>query len=148
MVSTQLSTLSTKTAAQPDAELNVAATLLARLANAEFDHLDDVFEPDVTALAMLPAGVYEWPGHETIRAVFEQWFGDVEQYVVTDFTASRIGRRMHLRWRINVSGGHLGGGRYVVEQQMYADTGRTGRIASMSFLCSGFVRDDGPITTP
>ena len=89
---------------------------------------------------MLPAGVYEWPGHEAIRSVFEQWFGDVDEYGITDFAVSRIGRRLHLRWRILVGGGHLGDGRYVVEQQMYADTGRTGRIASMSFLCSGFVQ--------
>jgi hypothetical protein len=50
-----------------------------------------------------------------------------------------MGRRLHLRWRILVSGGHLGDGRYIVDQQMYVDTGRTGRIGSMSFLCSGFV---------
>ena len=130
---------STGSASTTDTRLAIAAMLLARLANAEFEHFDDVFEPDLTALAMLPAGVYEWPGHETIRAVFEDWFDDVDEYGVTDFAVSRIGRRLHLRWRILVSGGRLGDGRYVVEQQMYADTGRTGRIGSMSFLCSGFV---------
>jgi hypothetical protein len=132
--------ISTEHSPPVDSELTIAGTLLARLANGDFEHLDDVFETDLTALAMLPGGVYEWPGHEAIRSVFEQWFGDVDEYGVTDFAVSRIGRRLHLRWRILVSGGHLGDGRYVVEQQMYADIGHTGRIASMSFLCSGFVR--------
>jgi hypothetical protein len=131
--------ISTESASPPDTQLTIAGMLLSRLANGQFEHLDDVFEPEVRALAMLPAGVYEWPGCETIRAVFDQWFGDVDEYAVTDFAASRIGRRLHLRWRILVSGGHLGNGRYLVEQQMYADAGPTGRIASMSFLCSGFV---------
>ena len=90
-------------------------------------------------MGVFSGGVFEWPDHGTIRAVFEGWFGDVDEYGVTDFAVSRIGRRLHLRWRILVSGGHLGDGRHVVEQQMYADTGRTGRIGRMSFLCSGFV---------
>jgi hypothetical protein len=132
--------ISTEHSPPADTQLTIAATLLARLTNREFEHLDDVFEPELTALAMLPGGVYEWPGNEAIRSVFEQWFGDVDEYRITDFGVSRIERRLHLRWRILVSGGHLGNGRYVVEQQMYADTGLTGRIASMSFLCSGFVR--------
>jgi hypothetical protein len=122
-------------------QLAIAGTLLARLANAEFDRLGDAFEPDFRALAMLPGGIFEWPEPATVRAAFEQWFGDVAEYDVTDFTVSLIRRRMHLRWRITVAGGHLGDGRYVVEQQIYADTGRTGRIGSMSLLCSGFVRE-------
>ena len=130
---------STRSASPTITQLTIAGMLLDRLANAEFEHLDDVFEPEIVALAMLPGGVYEWPGHESIRAVFDGWFGDVDEYGVTDFAVSRIGRRLHLRWRILVSGGHLGDGRYIVEQQMYTDAGPTGRIGSMSFLCSGFV---------
>jgi hypothetical protein len=122
-------------------QLAIAGTLLARLANAEFDRLGDAFEPDGKALAMLPGGVFEWPDPATICAVFEQWFGDVSVYTVTNFAVNVIGRRMHMQWRITVAGGHLGDGRYVVDQQVYADTGRTGRIGSMSLLCSGFVRE-------
>jgi hypothetical protein len=122
-----------------------AGTLLAAVAERDFDRLADAFEPELAAIAVLPGGVFQWPDRTTVRGVFEQWFGDVEEYDVTDLSASRLGRRLHARWRVTVSGGHLGSGRHVVEQQLYADTGPTGRIATMSFLCSGFcrVRTDG-----
>jgi hypothetical protein len=133
MITTEVSPSST--------QLAVAATLLTHLAGAEFDGLGDVFEPDVRALAMLPGGVFEWPDPATVHAVFDQWFGDVTEYELTDFAVSLVEHRMHLRWRLTVAGGHLGPARHVVEQQVYADLGPTGRIGSMSFLCSGFLRE-------
>jgi hypothetical protein len=130
------------TSSSPATHLSVAGILLTRLAEADFDRLGDVFEPDLRAIVMLPAGVFEWPDPATVCAVFEQWFGDVDEYDVTDFAVSRVGSRTHLRWRIVVSGGHLDEGRYVVDQQLYADLGPTGRIGSMSMLCSGFCREN------
>jgi hypothetical protein len=125
----------------PSTHLAVAGIFLTRLAEADFDRFGDAFEPDFRAIVMLPAGVFEWPDLATVSAVFKQWFGDVDGYDVTDFAVSRVGRRTHLRWRIIVSGGHLGEGRYVVDQQLYADLGPTGRIGSMSMLCSGFCKE-------
>jgi hypothetical protein len=114
---------------------------LTRLAEADFGRLGDALEPDLRAIVVLPAGVFQWPDAATVCAVFEQWFGDVDEYDVTNFAVSRVGSRTHLRWRIVVSGGHLGEGRYVVDQQLYADLGPSGRIGSMSMLCSGFCKE-------
>ena len=137
---TSLSPSSSPAPAPSPRQLMVAATLLTRLANAEFDELGELFEPELNALAMLPAGVFEWPDPGTIRAVFNQWFGDVDHYEIVDFAVGLVGPRMHARWRVSVAGGHLGDGWYVVDQQIYADTTAAGRIRSMSFMCSGFVR--------
>jgi hypothetical protein len=129
MTSTDLSTSHT----------DVAAALLARIADADFDGLADAFEPELDALALLPAGVFRWPDRATITAVFEQWFSGVDEYALTDFACSRVNGRLHVRWRITVAGGGFGARRHVVEQQLYGDIGPTGRIASMSLLCSGFL---------
>ena len=133
MTSTDLST--------SDTGIAVAAALLVRLADADFDGLADAFEPELEALAMLPAGVFRLPDPATVTAAFRQWFGEVDEYRLTDFGFSRLGSRLHLRWRISVAGGGFGAARHVVEQHLYCDTGPTGRIASMSLLCSGFVRE-------
>jgi hypothetical protein len=119
----------------------VAGILLARLSDADFVGLADAFESPLDALAMLPAGVFRWPDPATVTSVFEQWFGGVDEFRLTDFAVSHLGRRLHVRWRILVSGGGFGADRHVVEQQVYADTGPSGRIASMSLLCSGFIRE-------
>jgi len=121
----------------------VAGVLRARLADADFVGLADAFEPELDALAMLPAGVFRWPDPATVTGVFEEWFGDVDEYRLTEFASSGLGGRLHAGWRIVVAGGGFGADRHVVEQQIYADPGRTGRIASMRLLCSGFIRERG-----
>ena len=95
MTSAELSTSDTGVA--------VARVLLARLADADFDGLADAFESDLEALATLPAGVFRWPDPATVTAVFQQWFGDVDEYRLTDFAYSRLGSRLQVRWRISVA---------------------------------------------
>ena len=125
-----------------DAHPTLAARLLAHLADRDFERFADAFEPDFAAIAVLPAGVYEWRDRAAVRSVFEHWFGAARELDVVGFAFNRIGPRMHLRWRIALSGGHVGDRRHVVEQQLYADLGATARISSMAFLCSGFHPED------
>src|SRR5829696_1012236 len=109
-----------------DPHVAVAGIVLRGLAAGDLDGLLSAFEPDVSAIAVLPAGVFSWDGHAVVRSVFDQWFGDADELRVTEFAVGCIGERLHLRWRIALTAAHLGGQRHVVDQQLYADVSSTG----------------------
>jgi hypothetical protein len=67
-----------------------------------------------------------------------RWCGDADEFELVDAMVGEIGPRLHLRWRVRVRNPRLGAGWFVVEQQVYADTDRDGRIAELFLLCSGF----------
>lgn len=120
---------------------DLADAFLGHLAGAEFDQLADVFEPDVSLSALLPDGHHQWQGPERVIAAFLRWFGAVDDYELIDATVGNMGPRLLLRWRVRVHGGPYGDADFVVEQQVYADPGPSGRIQTMAMLCSGFVRE-------
>jgi len=131
-----------------------AAILVDALADQDFAHLADAFDADATLSAMPPRGPVEWHGACAIGQAFERWFGDVDEFDVTDVTVTDIGPLLSMRWRLRVRGARLGESAMVVEQHAYAATGQTGRIGRMSLVCSGFWEDrhylrlgPGPATT-
>jgi hypothetical protein len=125
------------------AETSIADVFLGRLAARDIDGLAELFELDGTLLALLPDGFHTWEGRSRIAAAFSRWFGRVDELDLLDSGAGGHGPRLHLRWRARVRGGGFGDTSYVVEQLVYADPGPTGRIQTMSMLCSGFVRETG-----
>jgi hypothetical protein len=125
----------------PTQRASVADIFLGHLAGGEFDQLATIFEPDVSLSALLPDGLHEWHGPERVIAAFVGWFGRVDEYELLNNSAGNIGPRLQLQWRARVRGGVFGEASFVVEQHLYADAGPTGRIQTMSMLCSGFARE-------
>lgn len=118
-----------------------AAVLVDALNDQDFAHLADAFGADATLSALLPRGLREFHGTDEIAEAFATWFGDVEEFDVTDVTVSDIGPLLSMRWRLRVRGARFGDNSMVVEQHAYAATTPSGRIARMSLVCSGFWDD-------
>jgi len=116
----------------------VAGSFLEALAARDFGRLGATLDDDATLKALLTRGFDEWRGAAEIRSAFERWFGDADEFEVVDASVGQVGPRLQLRWRVRVHGGRFGAETMVVEQHVYADTAVTGRIRSMSLLCSGF----------
>jgi hypothetical protein len=135
--------MATTTPAAPNTEPGFAAAgvFLERLATFDFSRLADALEADVTLRALLPRKYREWEGRDAVCEGFTGMLGGLDEYTVLDATVGLIGTRLQLAWRLRVRGGRLGPEAFVVEQQAYADTGPTGRIQSMSLVCSGFCKE-------
>ncbi len=116
----------------------VAGSLLEALAAGNFEGVAAVLDDDASLAALLPRGFRQWRGATEIAAVFEGWFGDVEQCELIDASLGQIGSRLQLRWQLRLRGTRLGNKTLIVEQHAYCDTGSTGRIQNMALLCSGF----------
>ena len=129
----------TTTTAPPSApSVSIADVFLAHLAAGDFTALATLFEPDVSFDALLPDGLREWQGRDQVETAFVAWFGRVDEYALVSAAVDHVGPRLQLHWRARVRGGHFGAVPHIVEQQVYADPGPSGRIAHLSMLCSGF----------
>jgi hypothetical protein len=118
-----------------------AGLFLEKLATGDFDQLAVALEPDATLRALLPRRYREWEGCQGVCDAFTGWFGGMTEYAVLDASVGLVGTRLHLSWRLHVRGERLGPHDFVVEQQGYADPGPTGRVQSLSLVCSGFCRE-------
>ena len=101
--------------------------------------LATLFEPDVSFDALLPDGLRS--GRASRARAFVGWFGRVDELELVAASVDHVGPRLQLQWRARVRGGPFGEASHVVEQQVYADPGPSGRIARLTMLCSGFVRE-------
>ena len=124
----------------PDATSHFAAAglLLDALAAHDFARVAAALDTDATLSALLPRGFREWAGADAIAGAFETWFGDVDDFEVADASVGQVGALLQMRWRLRVGGGRFGAAQMVIEQHVYAATGKGGRIEKMSLLCSGF----------
>ena len=95
--------------------------------------------------ALLPSGLREWTGAEAIADRFARWFGDTEDFELVEATVGEVGGRLHLHWRLRLRAERLGAGWFTVEQQAYADTDDSGRIARLDLLCTGYRPEGGHV---
>jgi hypothetical protein len=124
---------------RPDVPLfSVAGSFLEGLAAQDFAHLAATLDDGAHMTGLVPSGLKEWDGPEQVTAIFRRWFGEVTGFELVDAVVGEVGPRLHLRWRVRVRAERLGDGWFVVEQQVYADTGSDGRLARLFLLCSGF----------
>ena len=121
--------------------VSIAEVFLGHLAAGDFPALATLFEPDVSLRALLPYGLREWHGPEQVEQAFVGWFGRVDEFELVAAGIDHVGPRMQLQWRARVRGGGFGDVPHIVEQQVYADAGSSGRIGRLSMLCSGFARE-------
>ena len=119
----------------------LAGAFLEGLAAQDFAQLGGALATDACLRALLPAGLREWAGAEAIAGRFAGWFGDTEDFELVEATVGEVGGRLHLRWRVRLRAERLGAGWFTVEQQVYADTDGSGRIARLDLLCTGYRHD-------
>jgi hypothetical protein len=135
-------TVAPSTAAGSDlAMFSVAGAFLDGLAARDFPRIAATLDDAAHLSALLPRGLAEWDGATQISAAFRRWFGDAERFELVEAVVGEVGSRIHLHWRVRVQAQARGDGWFVVEQQVYADTGPDGRIVRLFLLCSGFCRE-------
>jgi len=108
------------------------------LAAQDFAGIGNALTADVRLRALLPGGLREWTGAETIAGAFATWFGDTEDFELLEATVGEVGGRLYLHWRLRLQAERLGTGRFTVEQQAYADAAVDGRIGRLDLLCTGY----------
>jgi hypothetical protein len=115
-----------------------AGSFLDGLAAQDFARLGGALAADACLRALLPSGLWEWAGADAIAHRFERWFGDTEDFDLVEAAVGEIGDRLHLHWRLRLRAERLGTGWFTIEQQAYADTDNSGRIARLDLLCTGY----------
>jgi hypothetical protein len=120
-----------------------AGSFLEGLAAQDFVRLGGALAADAYLRALLPSGLREWAGAEAIADRFAHWFGGTQDFDLVEATVGEVGGRLHLHWRLRLRAGRLGTGWFTVEQQVYADTDDSGRIARLDLLCTGYRPEGG-----
>ena len=119
---------------------SVAGLLLEALAERNFAHMSECFDPAATMRALLPSGLAEFQGAAQIAENFQCWFGNAEGFEVLDGTVGEVGDRLHLAWRLRLRPTPWGDDAWhIIEQQAYVRAGE--RIDAIDLLCSGFMTD-------
>jgi hypothetical protein len=120
-------------------ESTPAGSFLDGLAAQDFAELGGTLAGGACMRALLPSGLREWTGVEAIAHRFERWFGDTEDFDLLEAAVGEIGGRLHLHWRLRLRAERLGPGWFAIEQQAYANTDESGRIARLDLLCTGYL---------
>lgn len=135
--------MNTTDTSQSTPHFAVAGVVIDALAAQDFGRLADALDPDAQMSALVPRGLLECHGAAEICAMFEKWFGDLDEYAVADASVGGVGALLQMRWRLRVKGTRFGDEPMVVEQHVYAATGPNGSIHRISLLCSGFWPEPG-----
>jgi hypothetical protein len=123
-------------------QFGFAGSFLEGLAAQDFAKLGGALAAGACLRALMPSGLREWAGARVIADRFARWFGDTEDFELVEAAVGEVGGRLHLHWRLRLRAERLGTGWFTVEQQAYADTSESGRIARLDLLCTGY-RPDG-----
>jgi SnoaL-like domain len=119
----------------------VAGRFIDGLAARDFEAVVSSLTDDVAFRALLPGRVLDLDGRAAVRFTFDKWFGAAERWEMVEAVIGEIGGRIHLRWRLRLTNPDVGPGMFLVEQQVYADTGPDGRLRHVALLCSGYLPD-------
>ena len=114
------------------------ATLVAALAERDFDRLAGALAPDVRMRALIPPGPVELSGAEPAAARFASWFGESNGLELVRSGSDEIGDRLHVFYRLRVK--RASDPWKVIEQHLFC-TLDDGRIAALDLVCSGFRPD-------
>jgi len=117
------------------AERTTAHKLLQFLAARDFEGLAASLASDAHARFLLPHGLEEYEGRDSIVARIRSWFGSASVFDLAASTEDEVGMRHRISWRFNVV---RDGSRQVIEQLVYLDLGPHG-IERIDLLCSGFL---------
>ena len=115
-------------------------TLVAALAERDFDRLAGTLAPDVRMRALIPPGPIELSGAKPAAARFATWFGESDGLELVRSGSDEVGDRLHVFYRLRVK--RPGDPWKVIEQHLFCALDE-GRIAALDLLCSGFRLDRG-----
>jgi TusA-related sulfurtransferase len=119
-------------------------TFLELLVARDFERLTATLASDAHARFLLPHGLEEYAGRDTIVGAIKSWFGAASVFDLTSSSEETVGLRQRLSWRFSVV---RGGSLEVIEQLVYLDLGPQG-IQRIDLLCSGFQMEAGVATGP
>lgn len=119
----------------------VAGRFVDGLAARDFDAVVGTLADDVAFRALLPNRVLDIAGSAAVRSAFDKWFGAAGRWELVEAVIGEVGGRIHLRWRVRLTNPNVGPGTFLVEQQVYADSGPDGRLRDVALLCTGYLRD-------
>lgn len=123
---------------------DVGATLVAALAERDYDRLADTLARDVRMRALIPPGAIELSGEEPAAARFAAWFGSWEELELVASGSDEVGDRVHVFYRLRVK--KPGEPWKVVEQHLFCDVD-DGYITALDLVCSGFrPEEDGSVS--
>lgn len=115
------------------------ATLVAALAERDFERLVGTLAPGVRLRALIPPGAIEVSGAEAAAAKFASWFGETEGLELVRSGSDEVGDRLHISYRLRVQ--KHGNPWKVVEQHLFCALD-DGRITAVDLLCSGLRSED------
>ena len=126
---------------QPNTSTAVSHRFLESLADQDFERLAANLSDDVRLRALLPGDTKEWHGPEKVKATFMRWFGDTQDFELTDTAVDDLSPRVHIWWQARVRAERLGEGWFKVEQHAYAETDERDRIRHLWLTCSGYLAE-------
>jgi hypothetical protein len=129
---------------RPSSATDPAATLVAALAERDFDGLAGVLATDTRMRALIPPGPVELSGAEPIAARFASWFGDAEGLELDHSGTDEVGDRLHVSYRLRVK--RPGDPWKVIEQHLFCALDE-GRITALDLVCSGFRPDPATVSS-
>lgn len=113
---------------------SLGTSFINALAKRDFDELTRCFHPNVKSRLLIPAALITPPDAKAVSARFRQWFGEADQFEMTDSRVSMLGNRLAMLYTLQLREGERW---FVVQQQTYGDV-RNGCIETFDLLCSGF----------
>lgn len=128
------------TATAPSTAWPISGQLLDALSRRDFDALQRCVASEARLRALVPPGPFELNGPQAIADKFRTWFGGSEDFEMVEASASEVGTKQYLRWRVRLTAPETGQSR-TAEQHLY--TTGTDAIETIDLLCSGFQADGG-----
>ena len=120
---------------------DVGDTLVAAVAERDFDKLAGMLARDVRMRALIPPGPLELSGASPAAARFATWFGDSDALELVRSGSDEIADRLHVFYRLRVK--RPGDSWKVIEQHLVCAL-EDGHITALDLVCSGFRPDHRP----
>lgn len=134
--------MDTMTAA-PSTAWPISGQLLDGLSRRDFTALERCLSVDARMRALVPMGPLELTGAASIADRFRLWFGGDDAFEMIEASASDVGSKHYLRWRVRMTSAEMPAQSRVAEQHLY--TTGTEAIETIDLLCSGFHAEIGEV---
>ena len=133
--------MTTTTALQPS--FTGAGLLLDSLTAQDFEALRSCLDPGVRMRALVVRGLQTLDGPDQVTGKFSFWYGETDEFEVTEASIGEVAGRLHLSWRIRLRAQRFGEGFRVIEQHSFADCGADGRLTAIDLVCTGYLPERG-----
>jgi TusA-related sulfurtransferase len=119
-------------------ELDAAArSLIEALRVRDFPSIAACFAVDARLRMLLPGGLEQRDGRDTIAEQFETWFASADPFEITEANVSVLIDRFHISYGARLSRPDDATTLHVIEQHGFGDATSRG-IDTLDLVCSGF----------